>query len=128
VSEQLTLLKFYTDANIAKAIAVQLRNRGVDIVRCEDVGMVKADDYQHLEYATVHGRTMITGDTDFLRIHGEWQIAGRSHNGIMFIQDHLQGDKGIGVIVRDLILYHELVVNGAATVKDDIANQVLYVR
>src|SRR6266540_1346766 len=53
------MIKFYTDSHIAKAIAVQLRNRSVDIVRCQDVGMDDADDIEHLEYAASQGRTII---------------------------------------------------------------------
>jgi hypothetical protein len=34
-------IKFYTDTHIAKAVAVQLRQKGVDIVRCEEVGMAE---------------------------------------------------------------------------------------
>jgi len=32
-------LQLYTDTHIAKAIAEQLRAHGVDVVRCEEVGM-----------------------------------------------------------------------------------------
>jgi len=41
------MIKFYTDAHVAKAIARQLHSRGVDIVRCQDVGMADADDSEH---------------------------------------------------------------------------------
>jgi predicted nuclease of predicted toxin-antitoxin system len=58
-------LKFYTDTHIAKAIAVQLRNRGVEVVRCEEVGLAEARDTVHLEYATNHGLAVVTHDDDF---------------------------------------------------------------
>ena len=32
-------IKFYTDTHIARQVAIQLRAKGIDVVRCEDVGM-----------------------------------------------------------------------------------------
>lgn len=121
-------LKFYTDTHIAKAVAIQLRIRGVDIVRCEEVGLAEANDITHLEYATSQGRAMVSRDADFLRHHVEWQARGRRHGGIFFVQDHLQGERAVGVIVHILYDYYELVSGGAATVEQDIANQVIYIR
>ena len=57
-----TPLKFYTDSHIQKAVADQLRAQGVDVVRCQDVGMADADDLPHLEYATEEGRVVVTND------------------------------------------------------------------
>jgi predicted nuclease of predicted toxin-antitoxin system len=37
-------LKFYMDTHIPKAVAIQLRNKGIDVVRCEDVGLTESDD------------------------------------------------------------------------------------
>lgn len=121
-------LKFYTDTHIAKAVAVQLRARGIDVVRCEEVGLADAKDLTHLQYATEQGRSLITRDADFLRLHVRWQGENRRHGGIFFIQDHLQGEKAIGVIVRTLMEYHELVSGTAALVEKDIANRVIYIR
>lgn len=41
-------LQLYADTNIAKAVTDGLNNRGVDVVRCEDVGMAEAEDSDHL--------------------------------------------------------------------------------
>jgi predicted nuclease of predicted toxin-antitoxin system len=121
-------LKFYTDTHIAKSIATQLRNHGVDVTRCEEVGLAKAHDLTHFEYAARLGYSVVTRDVDFLRHHADWQAQGKTHYGLFFVQDHLQGEKAIGVIVRTLLEYHELVAGGAATVETDITNQVIYVR
>lgn len=120
-------LKFYTDKHIHKAVATQLRQRGVDVVRCEEVGMGDAKDHEHLEYALRENRVMITGDVDFLLIHDEWQRSGKSHAGIMRCQPHLQGPQGIGIIVKTVLMYHELIEGGAGKIEDDIANQIIYV-
>ena len=79
------MIKFYTDSHIAKAIVVQLRNRGVDIVRCQDVGMSDADDEEHLEYATSQGRSVITSDEDFLVLDAQWRRSGTPHAGIIYL-------------------------------------------
>lgn len=36
-------IRFYTDTHIAKQVAVQLQAKGIDAIRCEDVGMAEAD-------------------------------------------------------------------------------------
>jgi hypothetical protein len=54
------MLRFYTNTHTAKAIATQLKERGVDIIRCEDVGLAEVTDFQHLAYAAEHKRTIVT--------------------------------------------------------------------
>ena len=78
-------IKFYTDSHIAKAVAVQLRKRGVDIVRCQEVGKDNAPDDAHLTYATSQGRTIITADKDYLVLDTLWRESGRHHAGIVYL-------------------------------------------
>ena len=85
------MIKFYTDSHIAKAIAVQLHNRGVDIIRCQDVGMGDADDAEHLEYATGQGRSVITGDADFLALDAQWHRSSKHHAGIIYLHPDRKG-------------------------------------
>ncbi len=121
-----TLLKFYTDTHIAKAIAFQLRERGVDIVRCEEVGLGTASDVEHLEYAATDNRVMITNDDDFLALDKSWREQGRRHAGIMYCLPHVQGIAAIGRIVTECYELHLLIAEGAGTVEEDIANQIIY--
>jgi hypothetical protein len=118
-------IRFYTDANLPKAVAGQLRERDVDIIRCEDVSMKYAADEQHLEYATAQGCVVVSHDGDFLKLHTKWQAEGKAHQGIVYILPDKQGI--IGVIVNELYFLHEAVLTGAAILEDDIRNQVLYV-
>lgn len=120
-------LKFYTDKHIPKAVTTQLRQRGVDIVRCEDVGLGDADDVTHLTFATLEGRVVITRDADFTRLHTSYQVEGKFHSGIMFCSADIQGDSAVGRIVKEVLMYHELIEGGAGTVVDDIFNRVLFV-
>jgi predicted nuclease of predicted toxin-antitoxin system len=63
------LLKFYVDTNVSKAVSDQLRDKGIDIVRCEEFGKATDDDPDHLEFAVAQGRVMVSHDEDFLGWH-----------------------------------------------------------
>jgi len=119
--------QFYTDSHIAKAVAEQLRAKGVDVVRCQEVGLADVDDDIHLDYALREGRVVLTQDKDFLRLNAEWQAASKPHAGIMYCLPHLKGPKGIGPIVKTCFDYYELIAGGAGTIDADIANQLIYV-
>lgn len=119
--------RFYTDKHIPRAVTAQLRQHGVDITRCEEVGLGDAPDLTHLEWASKENRVVITGDADFARLHATWQAEGREHAGIMFCQSHIQGADGVGKIVSVVLMYHELITGGAGTVEADITNRLIYV-
>lgn len=119
-------LKFYTDTHIARAVAEQLRAKGVDIVRCEEVDMAEASDAAHLAYAAREGRVMVTQDADFAALHMEWLRTGRSHAGIMRIPPDLQGEAQKSFAVTELLFYHEAERAGALDIASDIRNQLIY--
>jgi len=91
-------LAFYTDGHIAKAVVNQLQQRGVTIIRCEDVSNKDVDDELHLAYAVKHGHAIVTGDDDFLSMHA----GGHEHYGIFYILPALRSRSmtNIGPIVR----------------------------
>jgi len=124
------LLRLHSDRHIHHAITDQLAKHGVDVVRCEAVGLGDAADIDHLEYATREGRAVVTSDRDFLKLDAMWQRQGRKHGGIFYVGPEIrhQGAKGIGIVVRALLFYHQAIENGAATIDGDIANQVRYIR
>ncbi len=62
-------IKFYTDTHIARVVATQLRQRSIDVIRCEEVGMALAGDFEHLAYATEQGRSVVTNDQGFSGHH-----------------------------------------------------------
>jgi predicted nuclease of predicted toxin-antitoxin system len=127
MAESSSKLKIYTDKNVPKAVTIQLRNQGVDIIRCEDVGLGDVDDETHLAFAVSEGRMIITQDADFTRHHASWQEQGKRHAGIMYCLSHLQGNEGVGRIVSEVLMYHELIEGGAGSVEDDISNRLLFV-
>jgi hypothetical protein len=122
-------LRFFTDEHVHKAVVEELRKRGVDVVRVEDMGWKGEDDLPLLEYAAAEGRSIVTGDDDFLAHHTRWQDEGQSHCGIFYILPRVRqrGKAAIGIIVNELWFYCEAVQEGAATTEQDIYNQVIYI-
>ncbi|MBL8120321.1 MAG: DUF5615 family PIN-like protein [Anaerolineae bacterium] len=120
-------LRYYMDTHIPKVVAFELRRRGIDVVRCEEIGLAEAADETHLQTAVEQERTLVSRDTDFVRLHADWLQLKRQHYGILFLKDYLQGSDRIGSIVRILVEYHQLVKDGAASVEMDFVNQLYFV-
>ena len=119
-------LKFFTDENTVKAIAVELRNKGVDIVRNVKIGMMSDPDDELLDYAIKNNRIVITEDDDFLRHNKARLEAGLEHPGIFFLNPHVRGKKGIGTVVRFVLEAHRQVKSGEKNV-EEFYNQVMYI-
>jgi len=96
-------------------------------VRCEEIGLGDAKDEEHLTYAAREGRILITRDADFTRLDAEWRVQGKAHQGIFYCLPHLQGKSAIGKIVSVCLEYNDLIMGGAASIDEDIANQIIYV-
>mgnify|MGYP000208991113 CR=1 FL=1 len=94
-------LAIITDTHVAKAIAIQLRNNGLDVVRLEEIVDLPNDasDIQILQWATDNERAVLSLDDDFATLHYEWIGQGHTHNGIFWGRSRLQGQGGIGLIV-----------------------------
>jgi Domain of unknown function (DUF5615) len=116
-------IKFYTDSHIARAVAIQLRRKGVDIIRCQDVAMDDADDPDHLDYAVKQGRTLVTSDEDFLALDAEWRGSGRQHSGIVYVFP--ENREAIGTMVKELLFLYEAIEGGAADLEKDVYNQII---
>lgn len=119
-------MRFYFDTHIARAAAVQLRSKDVDVVRCEEVGLAEAADEDHLQYATENGRVMVSQDEDFTALDARWRQAGRSHAGIMKISPRYSGEAQISHIVEQLLFYVEAEEAGAVDYAAEIANHVIF--
>jgi predicted nuclease of predicted toxin-antitoxin system len=119
------MLRFYTDSHIAQAVAIQLRARGIDVVRCQDVGLDDASDPEHLAYAINEARALITKDDDFLVLHRSYLDNQQTHFGIFYCPD--RNSSAIGRIVKTCAEYFDLIDGGAGTLEDDIQNRVIYI-
>lgn len=73
-------ISLYLDENLTHKIALQLRQKGIDVVTVYDLGLGGDTDANHLARATELGRVLVTADTDFLRLAAE----GVEHAGIVF--------------------------------------------
>jgi predicted nuclease of predicted toxin-antitoxin system len=113
-------LKFYTDTHIDKQVALQLRQRGIDVIRCEEVELADADDEAHLQYASENQLALITKDAGFRSRHFQWISQAKTHYGIFFCADRHAA--AIGKIVNACYAYAQLIEEGAGTL-DDIKNE-----
>jgi hypothetical protein len=92
---------FYTDENMPEAVALQGARKGIDVLRCQFIGLMGVDDDVHLEYAAHEGRVVLTRDYDFVGLHYQWLSEGRSHAGIIYVDESM----GIGQILWVLELF-----------------------
>ena len=93
-------IRFHLDENVSGAVASSLRQRGVKVTVLAEVGLIGADDSNHLRFAVSQRRVIVTHDDDFTRIHAD----GAVHAGICYCQK----DKySIGELVRILLLIQE---------------------
>jgi predicted nuclease of predicted toxin-antitoxin system len=116
----MSLLQFYTDTHIDKQVAIQLRDKGINVVRCEEVGMAEVDDETHLVYAAENQLALITKDAGFRARHFNWLSQGKHHTGIFFCADrHVAA---VGKIVNGCYAYAELIEQGAGSL-DDIKDE-----
>ncbi len=106
-------IRLYFDEGVQVAVAVQMRNRGIDALTVRDLGVLGDTDINHLQRASAMGRVLCTHDKDFLRLHAE----GVPHAGIVIAQ---QFDASIGDWVRGLEL-----ICGTLTA-DEMKNYIEY--
>lgn len=90
---------FYLDENMDPAVARGLRRRGIDVVTAHEVGRCGYLDPEQLEYATHHGRVIVTFDADYLAIHS----TGIQHAGIVWTPALKYS---IGQLISNLELVH----------------------
>ena len=110
------------DTHISKQVTIQLRQHGVDAIRCEEVGLSEADDETHLQYAADNECILVTKDRGFRGLHFRWMGENRDHAGIfLFKGGH---ETFIGQIVNFCRENAELVAGGAGT-PDDFRNSFI---
>lgn len=93
-------ISFLTDEHVPNAVPKGLRARGVDAITAAETGLLGAADDRLLAHAMANGRTLITYDVDFLRLHA----AGVPHAGIVYTSP----DVSIGVVIGGALLIAEV--------------------
>jgi len=89
-------IRFYLDEHVARAVALGLRRRGIDVLTVQEAGLTGESDLSHLALAAVQGRVIFTQDDDFLRLHAQ----GIPHAGIVYAQRRIPA----GDVIRGLVL------------------------
>ncbi len=95
----------YMDEHVPRAITVELRRRGVDVLTPQEDGTTGLPDPDLLDRATALGRVLFSQDDDLLE-----EAAGRQESGTPFagvVYGH-QLRVSIGACVRDLELIAKL--------------------
>src|SRR5688500_15701326 len=83
---------FYTDSHIAKRTIGELGRLGHLVTRCQNVGLIHASDFRHLDYAASHRLILVTHDKGFTGHSEIWKQRAQSgrapaHAGVLIIPD-----------------------------------------
>jgi predicted nuclease of predicted toxin-antitoxin system len=114
-----------TDEHLANAIARQLTQKDVNAVRLIDHLVAGTPDPEVLEYCHQHGYALITLDEPMRgHIHTRTR-QGLEHAGVFIGTKDMQGQKGVGIIINFIVFFNESIEAGAATVEDDVYNQII---
>ena len=77
-------IALYTDADITKALAEQLRERKYDAISAHKVGNSEIPDPDQLEYAIAQRRAILSFNIgDFRALYDQYRKDGREHYGII---------------------------------------------
>jgi predicted nuclease of predicted toxin-antitoxin system len=120
--------KILADVHIPAAVVEQLRKRGVTIETVPDLLGQDTPDPDILEYANQHGYTVLTHDKKMQKHVNDRVATGKEHCGVFIGGDHLQGDKGIGKIVANVVFMQEAIAGEAATLQDEVYNQIKWIK
>ena len=78
---------FLDEDSMSKAMAHNLRLRGIDVTTVAEVGRTGLTDLEQIEYATSEGRIICTGNVgDFFQLHTDFLTNDKEHSGIIIIQ------------------------------------------
>ena|SRR5437660_7090720 len=106
-------VRFHLDEHIAFAIALALRQRGIDVTTAAEANLLAASDEDHLKYTHRSRRVMVTHDDDFLNLHAR----GTPHAGMAYCR---WGTRTIGEMVQMLVLIYELMS------PDEMMSKIVY--
>lgn len=106
-------IRFHLDEHMPRALARELRHRGVDVTTTPEAGLTQADDVDQLAYAQRQRRVIVTDDTDFLRLAAHTP----DHAGVAYCD---RTSLTLGQIIQGLLLIHDVLT------ADEMAGHVEY--
>lgn len=108
------MIRYHLDESADGRLFPALSRRGIDVTTPTEQGLLGATDQEQLDFATSHGRVLVTQDTDFLAMHH----SGIKHAGIAY---DVPGHRTVSELVRHLCLLHDCVNS------DEMVGRVEYV-
>ncbi len=97
-------MKFYLDEDLAPAVALALRQRGIDAVSAHDVRNLGLGDTEQLAFAARYRRCLVTGNARDFRSLGHEAVARQApHAGIVVCPPKIHAAT-IGTVVTALIM------------------------
>jgi hypothetical protein len=94
------MIRYHLDESVRTAIAVGLRSHGVDVTTTGEAALLGAADEEHIAYALVQGRVIVTHDDDFLVLAS----SGIEHAGVCYCH---QQKHAVGRLLQMLLLVHQ---------------------
>jgi predicted nuclease of predicted toxin-antitoxin system len=92
-------IALYMDHNVPRAITLELRRRGVNLLTAFEDGAAELEDPDLLDRATSLGRALFTRDDDLLKEATRRQQLGIAFAGVIYAH---QLRVTIGTCIRDL--------------------------
>lgn len=115
-------MRYYLDEDLSPKIAEILRKHNIDAVSVHEIGMVQAEDIDHLNRAASEGRCLVTRNrNDFIRLTVQYFNEHRPHNGILIIPHTLPGDN-FSLIAKAIIKYNQKYLNDVKSYGIDFLN------
>ena len=86
-------IRFYTDEDVYRAVATQLRANGWDALSAVEASRAARSDEEQLDHAFADARVLVTFNVgDFARLHHERLAKGKPHAGIVVSAQRPIGD------------------------------------
>jgi predicted nuclease of predicted toxin-antitoxin system len=102
-------IRYYLDQNMWGAVAIGLRQHGIDVLKTQEAGNCGLSDTEQLSFAAASGRVIVTFDVDY--------PAGTTHAGIAWCR---LTKHNIGQLIAVLVLVH------AVYSEDEMLNHIEY--
>ncbi len=79
-------VRVYLDENVDIHVTDALQRHGYEATHALREGNMRVSDEQHLRYATLHGRAVVTHNFgDYVRLHADFVQRGEHHEGIILV-------------------------------------------
>ncbi len=86
-------VRIFTDEDMQRTLAVQLRAAGFDAISTPEANRLGESDPSQLLWAAREGCMLVTYNaSDFVRIHYEWTKQGLPHAGVVVSRQRPIGD------------------------------------